>query len=957
MSQFIGKKISHYEILERLGSGGMGVVYKAHDLKLDRFVALKFLPPSFSADEQKKKRFVQEAKAASTLDHPNICTIHEINETADGQIFIAMSYYEGETLKQKIERGPLALDEALNIAIQIAEGLSRAHDQGILHRDIKPANIIVTCEGTVKIVDFGLAKISGLNITKSDTTLGTVAYASPQQLSGQPLDKRTDIWSLGVVLFEMLTGELPFKGEYEEAMFYSILNEKPEPVSKLGLDAPQELAWIINHSLEKNPKARYDSCSELLIDLKSLLAGEPSRATISANKKITMPIQPAYSFLRRYRTTIFAAIAGILILLISYYLLNPPISLTSNDYIMVSEFQNQTNEDVFNHSLTEALWVTIRQSSYINPLSRDRITGALERMKLPPTQQLDEATSLAIARRENAHFVISGNIAQVGMKYVLTSKIINSQSGDILRMRRVELNKIEDVLGGMDRLAKNIREDLGESLKQISESSMPLLKVTTPSLRALELYSQANFLEQQGKYAEAIDLKEMAVAIDSLFVMAISDLSYDYRKIGNHTKALYYHQKVLPLIDRVTERERYEILMTYYGPSFELEYDVALQIAQEYILMYPNDYVAYWYLGHFAMFAGDYQTAIESNQRALELDSSFAGIYYSNTGFTYALAGNANKALRFFRESKKIRPTYLALDSYIAEVFWMEGKLDSAELTLKSILSNADGMRKAETYAELAAMYHFQGRLQKAMDECHAGIQICREENRPEEESYFHYLIGEIERERGQILTWKKELEEAVRLCASPFFELLFAGASFASMGYKDKASEIIRKLNSVESQDPYFVKRKSSFANYIYGEIALMEDNPENAKQHYSKVRKLHSGDPIYLMAQKKIAICTARLQDTSAIRIYREILDNYGEIFMTFLPSVRDGGIWTSRLWSETMVDLAQVHVQNQDTSQAVKYFTEALNIWKNADRDFERAGEIHRFLVKLKSEKLPH
>ena len=264
----------------------------------------------------------------------------------------------------------------------------------------------------------------------------------------------------------------------------------------------------------------------------------------------------------------------------------------------------------------------------------------------------------------------------------------------------------------MDKLVVNVREDLGESIAQISESSMPLAKVTTPSLKALQLYSRGNLLEQQGKYAEAVELKEKAIAIDSFFVMAISDLSYDYRKIGNHTKALYYHQKVLPLIDRVTERERFAILMTYYGPSFELDYNKALQIARKHILMYPNDALAYWYLGHTAMFAGDYQTAIESNQRALKLDSSFAGFYYSNTGFTYALAGNANKALTFLKKSKEIRPTNLELDSYIARVLWMKGDLDSSEIIFRSILPKANVAIKAKTHAQLVALYHFQGRLQ-----------------------------------------------------------------------------------------------------------------------------------------------------------------------------------------------------------------------------------------------------
>ena len=233
----IGKTVSHYKILQKLGEGGMGVVYKAQDTKLDRFVALKFLPPHVSADEEEMKRFIHEAKAASKLDHNNICTVYEVDETEDGQMFIAMACYEGEILKRKIRKGPFKIDETLNIAIQVSEGLKKAHKKGIVHRDIKPANIFLTAEGVVKILDFGLAKFSGrTKLTKTGTTLGTVAYMSPEQTRGENVDHRTDIWSLGVIIYEMITGQLPFKGDYEQAIVFSILNEEPESIPGIDME-------------------------------------------------------------------------------------------------------------------------------------------------------------------------------------------------------------------------------------------------------------------------------------------------------------------------------------------------------------------------------------------------------------------------------------------------------------------------------------------------------------------------------------------------------------------------------------------------------------------------------------------------------------------------------------------------------------------------------------------------
>jgi len=284
----IGKIVSHYHILEKLGEGGMGVVYKAEDLKLKRTVALKFLPPELTRDPEAKERFIQEAQAASALDHPNICTIHEIDQTEDGQMFIVMACYEGETLKKKVASGQLSVDSVIDIAIQIAQGLAKAHEHGIIHRDIKPANVMITNDGVAKILDFGLAKLAGqVGITKTGITMGTIAYMSPEQARGEEVDNRTDIWSLGVVLYEMLTGQLPFKGEYEAAMMYSIVNEAPEPVTKLRSDAPVELERIVNKALAKTREARYDSATELIDQLhqaKEMVA--PSGAAMPAFQQL-----------------------------------------------------------------------------------------------------------------------------------------------------------------------------------------------------------------------------------------------------------------------------------------------------------------------------------------------------------------------------------------------------------------------------------------------------------------------------------------------------------------------------------------------------------------------------------------------------------------------------------------------------------------------------------------------
>jgi serine/threonine protein kinase len=307
----IGKTIHHYKILEKLGSGGMGTVYKAEDTKLDRSVALKFLAPHLSRAEEEKKRFIHEAKAASALDHPNICNIYEINETEDGQMFIAMACYEGESLKVKISRGPLSVEEALDIAIQIAQGLAKAHSKEIVHRDIKPANILITEDHQIKIVDFGLAKLAGLTLlTKEGTTLGTISYMSPEQTQGTEVDHRADIWAFGVVLYEMLAGDRPFKGDYEQAVMYSIMNDDPEPIKKLNSAVPPELQQIVNRALQKKPESRYSSAAKMLKDLKGYQ---------NSRRAAEMGAFDLRSFLRRVRKprVVVPAVAMILLIILA----------------------------------------------------------------------------------------------------------------------------------------------------------------------------------------------------------------------------------------------------------------------------------------------------------------------------------------------------------------------------------------------------------------------------------------------------------------------------------------------------------------------------------------------------------------------------------------------------------------------------------------------------------------
>jgi serine/threonine protein kinase/tetratricopeptide (TPR) repeat protein len=833
----IGKTISHYKIIEKLGGGGMGVVYKAEDTRLDRFVALKFLSPHLSQAEEEKQRFIHEAKAASALDHPNICTIHEINETDDGRLFIVMAFYEGETIKQKLAHGPLAIAEAIDVTVQVARGLIAAHEKGIIHRDIKPANIILTDNSVVKIVDFGLVKLTDqTRLTQTGVALGTISYMSPEQIKGTEVDHRSDIWSLGVVLYEMLTIHPPFTADFAQAVFYSIINEEPDFTRLTETNVPDFLQHAIRKSLQKEPGQRFQSCEEIITELTSQKwEKEDFHYRVMRTKFKNIYTGSVWS-----RVVATLVIAGfILTMLLIWALPRDSLSLNPTDHVVVAAFENHTANPVFDHSVEEAIKVSLRQSASFNLLSPYRIFDALKRMQLPSDHPLNTETALLLAQREGGHAVVTGDISKLGSKYILSCRVVDAKTGETVRLVRREADRIEDVLRAMDGLCEDIRESLGESFAEISDNSMPLEKVTTSSLGALELYSHGNKLQGMGKYREAAVLIQEAVEKDSLFTIAISALSYIYRKIGNDSFALHYHYKVLPLIDRVTDRERYLIMATYYGPSFEMDFQKAFKNLQQYVILYPNDSEGFAYMAHLAMFSGDLKTALEANEKALQLDSTFKGTIYNNTGFARALAGNANESIYFFKMSKAIRPEYFTIDTYLGQAYLIKQEPDSAEQVLKSVLEVGNPRLKLRAHMQLASLYYLQGRLEASRKECQLAIELCKETNQPADQAYFHYLQAQLAIEQGDGMTFRTEIELTERLCDSPFFEFALVGISYARNGYLKDARRIKSKIERATSLDPYFLKRKNDFIHIIQSEIYLATGEEAEAQKEFEAVQK----------------------------------------------------------------------------------------------------------------------
>ena len=510
-----------FRIVKEIGRGGMGVVYEAEDLKLGRKVALKFLPPSLTGDPAARERFVLEARTASGLDHANICTIHEIGETEGGEMFIAMAFYRGESLRERLEQGPLPPAEALAIAVQAAEGLAKAHELGIVHRDVKPGNIFLTADGTVKILDFGLAKLAGqAKVTAPGSALGTAAYMSPEQVRGEEVGPETDIWSLGVVLYEMMAGALPFPGGNLQAVLHGILSEPPHPVKDLRPGFPAGIESLVRRALAKDPAKRFPSALRLAEALRALGANA-SPKTRSTARRLLFP-RP------RRRLALVSAAAALTLAGIGlgiWLLSRPSLAFESRDKLMVADVDNQTGDEVFDLALRTAIEADLEQSPYAAIFDKPQIAETLKLMRMSPTSKVDEDVGCKVCRFAGVRVLVVPRILSAGEAYELQAILV-----DPIRRRHVERIRVtakgrEDVLlHAIDELAGKLRSRLGESLASIEKADRPVARVTTSSWEALNYFALGTARWGEAKFKEAGSLLELALEKDPQFVEARSSL-------------------------------------------------------------------------------------------------------------------------------------------------------------------------------------------------------------------------------------------------------------------------------------------------------------------------------------------------------------------------------------------------------------------------------------------------
>ena len=973
----IGTVISHYLVLERLGAGGMGVVYKAQDTRLGRFVALKFLPDDFADDAQRRERFQREARAASALNHPNICTIYDIGE-ADGRVFMAMEFLAGVTLKDKIAGAPLELDELFDVSGQVLDGLQAAHAQGIIHRDIKPANFFITSSGRAKILDFGLAKIAATNHTRTGNeetlvgeagqttagvTLGTIPYMSPEQALGKPLDTRTDLFSLGATLYEMATGQMPFRGDTTGVLFLSIVQEMPAPVAQLNPRVPRELQRIINKCLEKDRELRYQHASDISSDLKRLqhdgatswssttpgALPHETATTVSPSTtpsvEIESPAAPIATTPQmqvrprgwRLAVQILLGLIAVTIAAGLYFRSRHTAPLTDRDTIVLADFTNSTNDPVFDGALRQGLEVQLAQSPFLAIVSEQRVQQTLRQMDKPSETRLTPEVAQEVCQRTNSAAVLHGSIAQIGSQYSLVLNAVSCAGGESLASTKAEAPDKNHVLDALNDAASRMRSKLGESLSTVRKFDTPVEQATTPSLEALQKYSLARKIQLgQGDNAGAVSYYQQAISLDAKFAMAYAALGACYYNLGETSLAAQNTTKSYELRERVTEAERFGI-ESRYQHFVTRDLEKARQAYDLWAQTYPRNYIPANNLGVIYDSLGHFSKAVDAYSRALKIEPS-SGLTYANLVGSYIFLNRLQDAATTAAEAqaRKLDSPALRLNLYrlaflrndtngmAQQLAWSAGKpgVENAMLRLE-----------ADTQA-------CAGHLNKAREISLRAIESAKRAGEKEAAAGYESDMAFREAVFGNV----KEAEQhaMAALALSSGRDVQYGAALALAAAGNSKAESMADQL---QKQFP-----KDTIVQFIYlptiqAELALKRNDPAKA------IDALQAAAPYELGSPGNTAAFTPSLYPIY-VRGQAFLAAHRGSEAATEFEKILNwrGVVQNQPIAPLAHLGLARAYALQGDTAKTRAVYEQFLKLWKDADNGIPVLEQARSEFAKL-------